>query len=229
MTAEADKVIKSSKNETLVDELLFAGMGLHANVNNPSFSPTPETRAKWASLFKRSRHEIGNLQALVAKALAAWEGTGPGIVLDELRAALSGQSSVETTGDESPIVEVWRGDRKVTVYRDTVIRVWGPSIDHEMSDEPRTLNSLQAAFDWLYSPVETSGIDAGPTGTVEGLRRYIFEQLGFLCGEDDNNPAEAILRLAAKQLKATSHHSFDANGSPIQDDSTPSRSTGETI
>jgi hypothetical protein len=88
--------MSSSKNETLVDELLFAGMGLHANVNNPSFSPTPETRAKWASLFKRSRHEIGNLQALVAKALAAWEGTGPGIVLDELRAALSGQSSVET-------------------------------------------------------------------------------------------------------------------------------------
>jgi hypothetical protein len=41
------------------------------------------------------------------------------------------------------------------------------------------------------------------TGTIEGMRRYIFEQLGFLT-TDDNRPAEAILRLARKRLTDTS-------------------------
>jgi len=48
-------------------------------------------------------------------------------------------------------IEAWHGDRKITVYRSTVIRVWGKNIDTEMSNEPRTLNSVQAALDWLYS------------------------------------------------------------------------------
>lgn len=47
-------------------------------------------------------------------------------------------------------VEVWRGDRKVTIHSDIVIRVWGTNIETEMSDEPRSLESVQAAFDWLY-------------------------------------------------------------------------------
>lgn len=51
--------------------------------------------------------------------------------------------------DEQP-VEVWRGDRKVTVYANTVIRVWGTNIETEMSAEPRTHGSVGAAMDWLY-------------------------------------------------------------------------------
>lgn len=49
-----------------------------------------------------------------------------------------------------PLIEVWHKDRKVTVYDDVVIRVWGADIDETMSDEPKTMTSVQDAFDWLY-------------------------------------------------------------------------------
>src|SRR4051812_44137314 len=48
-------------------------------------------------------------------------------------------------------VEVWHADRKVTVYSDRVLRVWGTNIDTEMSDEPRTHEAVNAAFDSLYA------------------------------------------------------------------------------
>ena len=48
------------------------------------------------------------------------------------------------------VLEVWRGDRKVTVYEDTVLRIWGTHMEDEMSDAPRTMESVQSAFDWLY-------------------------------------------------------------------------------
>ncbi len=57
------------------------------------------------------------------------------------------------TGDqraEDASIEVWHGDRKVTVYPDVVIRIWGIDIDNEMSEEPTTLTAVQSAFDWLY-------------------------------------------------------------------------------
>jgi len=47
-------------------------------------------------------------------------------------------------------IEVWHKDRKVTVYENTVLRIWGNHMVHEMSDEPTTMESVQAAFDWLY-------------------------------------------------------------------------------
>ena len=48
------------------------------------------------------------------------------------------------------ILEVWHADRKVTVYEDTVLRIWGTHMENEMSDELRTMDSVQSAFDWLY-------------------------------------------------------------------------------
>lgn len=51
--------------------------------------------------------------------------------------------------DDRP-VEAWCGFRKVTIYDNSVLRSWGSNIDTEMIDEPRTLSSIQAAFDWLY-------------------------------------------------------------------------------
>ena len=47
-------------------------------------------------------------------------------------------------------VEIWNGDRKVTIHKDAVIRIWGINIDTEMSEKPRTLETMQAAMDWLY-------------------------------------------------------------------------------
>lgn len=52
-------------------------------------------------------------------------------------------------------VEAWNGDRKVTVYKDVVMRIWGTDIDLDMSHEPRTLETVQAAFDWLYGVSRT--------------------------------------------------------------------------
>lgn len=48
-------------------------------------------------------------------------------------------------------VEMWHGQRKITIYKDTVIRVWGVHIEDEMSDSPRTAQSVQAAFEWLVN------------------------------------------------------------------------------
>jgi hypothetical protein len=52
--------------------------------------------------------------------------------------------------NENPLLEVWHKDRKVTVYKDTIIRVWGTDLDNEMSETPNDLDWAQIAFDWLY-------------------------------------------------------------------------------
>lgn len=46
-------------------------------------------------------------------------------------------------------VEVLHRDRKVTIYADSVLRVWGPDIE-EMSNAPRSFQTVQDALDWLY-------------------------------------------------------------------------------
>ena len=53
--------------------------------------------------------------------------------------------------DSRPMAECWHGGRKVTVYPDEVIRVWGTDLDNEMSSEPNRMETVQAAFDWLYA------------------------------------------------------------------------------
>lgn len=52
---------------------------------------------------------------------------------------------------ECAIAEVWHGDKKVTVYPDTVLRVWGTNMETEMTEHLKTLESVQAAMDWLYT------------------------------------------------------------------------------
>lgn len=55
---------------------------------------------------------------------------------------------MSTSGE---MVEIWNGDRKVTIYPDIVIRVWGPNLTTEMSDEPRSHESVNAAVAWLFA------------------------------------------------------------------------------
>lgn len=57
---------------------------------------------------------------------------------------------------EAKPVEIWKGDRKVTIYEDLVLRSWGPNIYTEMFDEPRTLDSVQKAIEWCFD------CDGGP-------------------------------------------------------------------
>ena len=56
----------------------------------------------------------------------------------------------KTTPTEWPPVEVWRGDRKVTIHSDSVIRVWGLNMETQMTTHPRTHESVRLAMDWLY-------------------------------------------------------------------------------
>jgi hypothetical protein len=57
-------------------------------------------------------------------------------------------------------VEAWHRDRKVTIYPDSVLRVWGPNIHSEMSDEPRSHETVQTALDWLYGDTLSAESDA---------------------------------------------------------------------
>ena len=76
-------------------------------------------------------------------------------------------------------VEIWNGDRKVTIHRDAVLRIWGINIDTEMSEEPRTLETMQAAMDWLYrAPAQAAQSDLETA-------REILSELGEEYGISD--------------------------------------------
>lgn len=66
------------------------------------------------------------------------------------------ETATQTPDPEETPVELWHGDRKVSIYKDIVLRVWGPNIETEMSDKPRTLQSVCDAVDWLYAAPESS-------------------------------------------------------------------------
>lgn len=74
----------------------------------------------------------------------------------EVRALCDAQSALNAKSEPVP-VEVWRGERKVTIYPDCVLHVWGANIESEMSDAPRNLQTVQDAMDWLYAapPAQT--------------------------------------------------------------------------
>jgi len=68
---------------------------------------------------------------------------------------------------EQEQVEVWHGDRKVTVYETTVLRSWGPNIESQQ-ECPRTAQQVQDSFSWLYAQQP-----------AEPDMRSICEALGF--------------------------------------------------
>jgi hypothetical protein len=67
------------------------------------------------------------------------------LILNERRAAIDAASPMSSTDsrgaapslDESPLLEVWNGDRKVAVYEKEVMRIWGADMEDEMSSEQR--------------------------------------------------------------------------------------------
>jgi hypothetical protein len=71
------------------------------------------------------------------------------------------------------------------------LEIW--LLNREMPNSARTVTDV---IKLLMSPApETSGDAAA------GLRKYVFQQLGFLT-DDDNAPAERLLRIAAAKLGA---------------------------
>lgn len=73
-------------------------------------------------------------------------------------------------------VELWRGERKVTIYKDSVLRSWGVNIETEMSDAPRSANAVQAAIDWLHPAPSAAG---AAEQAVAGSRRDWEKVQGF--------------------------------------------------
>jgi len=84
--------------------------------------------------------------------------------------------------DNAPAIECWNGEKKVTVYPSTVLRSWGKNIETQMSDEPRTLKSVDDAMRWLYRHPEGGAemaqemqrlreIVAGLRAQIEAIKR----------------------------------------------------------
>ena len=82
--------------------------------------------------------------------------------------------------EDIPLVEAWYEEKKVTIYRDCVLRSWGQSLD-EMAQESRTLQAVQDAMDWLYaSPItDTARLNWAESQPVEFLQ--------LLTGKDDDS------------------------------------------
>jgi hypothetical protein len=77
-------------------------------------------------------------------------------------AMLAAAPAAPAQSRDSVPVEVWHGERKVTIYEDCVLRVWGANIESEMSDAPRNLQTVQDAIDWLYAAPPTPGASNEP-------------------------------------------------------------------
>jgi hypothetical protein len=92
---------------------------------------------------------------------------------------------------EKETVEVWHRDRKVVIYADSVMRGWGPNIETEMSNAPRSLQTVQDAMDWLYkeqskanTPIEKLigdyEADGFDFGYVEGVERAALRHVATM-------------------------------------------------
>lgn len=89
-----------------------------------------------------------------------------------------GESLVEPSWDEIP-VEVWKHHKKVTIYRQTVLRSWGANIETEMSSVPNTLNAVQDAMNWLYADDE---VDANLRYLLDNCPYAVRDMSGEVTG-----------------------------------------------
>jgi hypothetical protein len=118
----------------------------------------------------------------------AWARARPDMSGSEVIVGAIDELLARRAAHEPRPVEAWHGQRKVTIYPDSVMRVWGPNIETDMIDEPRTLASVQAAFGWLYSAqppgvfsqeqMLTALVHADPIfgpGQTETIRTFIHE------------------------------------------------------
>jgi hypothetical protein len=56
----------------------------------------------------------------------------------------------EHPGEAVPLAEVWCEERKVTLYPDKIIRLWGSNADVQITETPYTLANYGEALKWLY-------------------------------------------------------------------------------
>jgi hypothetical protein len=59
--------------------------------------------------------------------------------------------------------------KKQEAEPDVVLRVWGADIDNEMSEVPRSHESVQAALDWLYAPSPSATAMPGREEIIEAV------------------------------------------------------------
>jgi hypothetical protein len=115
-----------------------------------------------------------------------------------------GLAQTEPVGEASEEipVEAWHGERKVTIYSDCVIRVWGSNIETEMSDEPRTLQSVQDAMEWLFATTPASR-EALTDEQIEDIQeaREIIENMVRSVELDGNYSSEATCTFLRQALQ----------------------------
>jgi hypothetical protein len=104
---------------------------------------------------------------------------------------------------EAAPVEVWHGERKVTIYEDCVLRVWGANIESEMSDAPRTLQTVQDAMDWLYAaPLDTDA--SKPDALDRGYVTALIKRMQDYCDSLAPPMARRLMAEAVRALVASS-------------------------
>jgi hypothetical protein len=113
-------------------------------------------------------------------------------------------------------VEVWRGERKVTIYQgEHVLCMQGIEF---VSDEPYTLETAQAAMDWLYGAAEPVALDrlksmwassllfaqkvGGGPRTVDECRQYVDELF-------ENGTLQGFAAPVEQAAQPTSQHTRD--------------------
>jgi hypothetical protein len=47
-------------------------------------------------------------------------------------------------------IEMWHSDRKISIYADEILRVWGGDVEEKMSSHPHTKQEVQNAVEWLF-------------------------------------------------------------------------------
>jgi hypothetical protein len=137
------------------------------------------------------------------------------------------RTDVAQAQDDRP-VEVWNGERKVTVYSDIVLCAWGPDMKSDMSEAPRSHESVGEAFKWLFTEdaqAPRTPLDLSPA-ELDGLATEAFrnaaqnsgtaEPVMWVCLVPGPAPAGAEMRIRAWTSDRKRMESLRAEGLDMQ-------------
>jgi hypothetical protein len=150
------------------------GSGMIDAIEDFSPVPAPRADADTAGAFPVSKEIIEAIQSYgdlrADRASNTADKIGEVILMIRDALATAGASNERADAEDKP-VEVWHGERKVTIYPDFVLRIWGANIETEMSEAPRTIQSVQDAMTWLFERADAEK-DAALMRIAHELRTY---------------------------------------------------------
>lgn len=120
-------------------------------VGSPNNSPPPDyVRSALADAFDEADYAVLYRIVPVSGTTTGQEIHNASTEACELVVAALRSPIPNTTVSDEALIEVWNGNRKVTVYKGEVLRIWGADIEDEMSSEQRSIETVQSAFNWLF-------------------------------------------------------------------------------